>query len=296
MESDPLHLPERSWTNPRKSKERHRQMHKDRLVFVPDTVEWSGRRPDGEEWRHEPIPFMTPCGWELQVPCRDKPRGRLVSISTCTGLQTPTMPYTVDAWAFLTVIEAVPQRYIENPRIARVDFARDLYVHDSVAYLRAMIEKAVTSDEIEIHKKGRQLGITYLGVAGADRLRIYHKGLEFAKKHNRPSVSPVLKDVVRVELQYRKGQLADEQRVDINALRNVRVRPEPSESDVPTIRTRTRWRGRSQTLPQKALEATEAAERFLEAHGYSRLGRGFPAGNDVPAPAYGDAPATARRA
>ncbi len=79
---------------------------KGRAILVPDTMEWSGRRPDGEPRRWKPVEIPSPNGWVVRLPVRDLRRGRLLSTSTCSGLETPIMPLRDHAWAWLEIAEA----------------------------------------------------------------------------------------------------------------------------------------------------------------------------------------------
>jgi len=274
------------------------EIRKDRGVLVPDTIEWSGKRPAADETRYRPIEFVTPDGWDLRLPCRDFKKGRVISVSSCTGLGTPTMPFGDHAWTYLELVEANASEYLSAGwRLARADFARDVIVPDSIAYLRDVIVRATASShQIEAHRKSRQLGVTILGVAGGDRLRIYHKGLEHMNKHQSRRMVGALKDVVRVELQLRKGQLDERQQKGVTALRTARVEHEPTENEPKVMRLKPAPGHRIQRrhlhamkrdrLPQRAVEATNAVNTFLLDLGLDRL---LPDsfGVTLPEPAYG---------
>jgi hypothetical protein len=278
------------WTNNPKVRE-------DRHVLVPDTMEWSGQRRIGDTWCSGPVAFITPTGCTLKLPCFDKPKGRTIGISTCTALGTPIMPFGDDAWQFLEVAEGAAETYLAKRwQISRVDFSRDVRIPDSVAYLREQARKAAASGlQVEVYISDRRLGFTYLGVAGGDRLRVYHKGLEAVAKFEWRDKR--LADVVRVELQLRKGQLDERQRKDVATLRTARVEPEPTEDDIPTIglkpasghgiKRRHLWAMKRDRQPQRAVEATEAVDRFLVDQGLVELVLGG-FGIELPDPMYGE--------
>jgi len=274
------------------------EIRKHRELLVPDTIEWSGKRPPADETRYRPIEFVTPDGWDLRLPCRDFKKGRVISVSSCTGLGTPTMPFADHAWSYLELVEANASEYLSAGwRLARADFARDVIVPNSIVYLRDVIAEATaTTHQIETHRKSRQLGVTFLGVAGGDRLRIYHKGLEHMNKHKRQTMAASVKDVVRVELQLRKGQLDERHQKGVSALRTARVEREPTEHDPKVMRLKPAPGHRIQRrhlhamkrdrLPQRAVEATNAVNAFLLDLGLDRL---LPDsfGVTLPEPAYG---------
>lgn len=280
------------------------ELRKDRHILVPDTIEWAGKKPWADEHRHAPVEFVTPSGWAIRMPCFDRPRGRLIGTSSCTGLETPVMPFADHAWQFMELAEAMADEYLSHGwQISRVDFARDLRVPDSIEFLKEAGRSSTRSGyQVEVHLKERQLGVTYLGAADGDRLRIYHKGLETTKKFGFPRMPATLADVIRVELQLRKGQLDDRVRTDVRALQTVRVKPEPTEADIPVMRTKpARGQGiRRRHLhcmnrdrrPQRAIEATEAVDRFLIEQQLDRLIPGA-FGTELPEPRYGEAPAHA---
>jgi len=278
------------WTN---------QPKPDRHVLVPDTIEWSGERPWGQAWQSGPVKFITPTGWELKLPCFDKPKGRTIGVSTCTGLGTPIMPFGDDAWAFLEVAEGAAETYLGRRwRVSRVDFSRDVRIPGAIAYVKEHARRAAASGlQVEVYISDRRLGFTCLGVAGGDRLRVYHKGLEAVAKFGWTRMDERLADVVRVELQLRKGQLDERQRKKVEALRTARVEPEPREDDIPTIGLKPApghgikrchlWAMRRDRQPQRALEATEAVDRFLIEQGLVEMALGG-FGIELPDPMYGE--------
>lgn len=277
------------WTNQPKVGE-------DRHVLVPDTVDWSGKRPGGDAWRAGPVEFITPTGWELKLPCFDKAKGRTIGIGSCTALGTPIMPFGDHAWEFLEVAEAAAEKYLAGRwQIARVDLSRDVRIPNSVEYVKEHARRVVASGlQVEVYISDRRLGFTCLGVAGGDRLRVYHKGLETVAKFGWTRMNEHLADVVRVELQLRKGQLDERQRKNVATLRTARVEPEPREDDIPTIRLkpapghgikrRHLWAMKRDRHPRRAVEATGAVDLFLGRPGPRGAG-GF--GIELPDPMYG---------
>ncbi|MEE8104222.1 MAG: hypothetical protein V3T86_01660 [Planctomycetota bacterium] len=276
------------------------ELRKERHMLVPDTLEWSGGRPRASEWQYGPVKFVTAGGWPLSLPIFDRTKGRTISVSTCTGLATPLLPFADDAWAFLGIVEAAADEHLARGwKIARVDFARDLRVPNSIAWLKDAIRRAANTDlPIEAYRMTDRLGITFPGVAGGDRLRIYHKGLESKHKYAMPFMDSRVADVIRVELQLRKGQLDERQRVNVQALQTARVEPEPRETDAQVIRLKPMygrkvrkrhlyamnrdWRGR------RVHEATEAVDCFLMEQGFDQLLPGA-FGTELPDPLYGEA-------
>lgn len=275
-------------------------IRKDRHVLVPDTVEWSGRRPRGERQRFEPIVFTSPSDLELRLPCWDRGKGRVIGTSSCTGLETPTMPFGEHAWMFLEIVEAAADAYLRRGwEVSRVDFARDVRVQDSQAYLLDYVRRAAsTGNPGAAYFEERKLGVTFIGVAGGDRLRIYHKGLEAQRKFGWGRMGRMA-DVVRVELQLRRGQLDKELRGSVRSVRVARVAREPREDDIPVIRLkpspghgirrRHLWCMRRDRHPRRAIKATEDVDRFLLEQELDRLlPGGF--GVELPDPDYGRTP------
>ena len=180
-----------------------------------------------------------------------------------------------------------------------MDFARDLRIPGSRPYLKAQARHAVQSGlPVVVYLTERQLGFTYMGVAGGDRLRIYHKGLEAAKKFGWDRMPLWLADVVRVELQLRKGQLDDKLREDVRTLQTARVERAPQESDVPVMKVKpSRGHGlRRRHLgamkrdwhSPRCVEATEAVDQFLGEQGLDQLIPGM--FTEIPEPMYGKTP------
>lgn len=296
MESEPTGTPAEPgpalWTN-------RPEVREDRHVLVPDTIEWSGKRPGGDAWRSGPIEFRTADGnWELKLPCFDKPNGRSIGVSTCTALGTPIMPFGEHAWAFLEIAEAAAEKYLAGRwQVARVDLSRDVRIPNSIEYLKEHVRRVVASGlQVEAYISDRRLGFTCLGVAGGDRLRVYHKGLETVVKFGWCQMDEHLADLVRVELQLRKGQLDEKQRKNVATLRTARVEPEPREDDIPTMRLkpaqghgikrRHLWAMKRDRHPQRAVEATTAVDRFLVDQGLGELALGG-FGIELPDPMYG---------
>ena len=210
------------------------------------------------------------------------------------------MPFAEHAWEFLALAEANAFEYLSGKRqISRVDFARDVRVLNSGRFLTEAARGAANcGHQVEIHIKERQLGMTYLAVAGGDRLRIYHKGLETMKKFGSALMDRRLANVIRVELQLRKGQLDERLRTDIRALQTARVERAPAETDIPVmklkpapghrIRRRHLFAMNRDRHPQRVIEATEAVDRFLAEQGLDQLIPGA-FGTELPDPLYGEA-------
>lgn len=212
-------------------------------------------------------------GERVYMSVNDYEAGRACEASVCSVAGTLTMPQEERVWELAELIESAAEVWLEpgTCRVSRVDFARDVrlpfWPEMFGTWGALLLSQHIGRFELYA---GRSRGLTLFGVAGCDRVRIYHKGMETKVKHKLTSVPEALRDVWRVEAQLRRGQLPEECRSGVGAVKEARVMAAPTEDD-----------RHPRKLPTLATLVTRRVDGLLVEGGFADLVPGRGAGSEV---------------